>query len=112
MEAIREATLQKGKMPFLVSIPAPTIRQLVSFRLRATPLAISTRLLGPERSLQPLLMKIPLPALGRSLATPSAKPTPPVGRLLYLTIPAAATTRPTGPKRFSQTESVRATQRL
>ena len=98
MAAMQEATLRKGKVPFLVSLPAPTIRQLVSFHLRATPLAISTRLLGPERSLQPLRTKILLLAQGRYSATPPARPTPPMGYLPYSTILKAVTTQPAGPE--------------
>src|SRR6266508_1210486 len=95
MAAIQGATQQKAKAHFLVSPVAYTTRQLVYFRSRAMPRAISIRPLALGRSLQPPRMRIRLPVLGRSSAIAPARPTPPKGS-----------------KRFLQIEPVRAIQRL
>ena len=106
------ATRRKGNKHSSTSPPVRSIRPLVGFRSKATPLAISTRLSGPERSLPRLRTKIRLSALGRSSATRPARPTRLMERLLCLTIRTAATTRPMARKHFLLTELARTTRRL
>src|ERR1700730_4446199 len=107
MAAIPGATPRKDKTPFLASLRAALIRQLVTFRSGATRLVRSTRQLAPERFPLTSSALVTRPsAAARLLSTssvPSTQPsevahleaTPPaLPTRLWAFLPAAASRQP------------------